>query len=76
MHPVKRHAQSVQFNNGISLTGNTRDELWENPKLQRGDLGKARTPVMHFMEMLSKATGMVLSPVLQKAHCASLITVM
>lgn len=40
MHLVKPHAQSVQFNNGITLTGNTSDELWENLKLQRGDLCK------------------------------------
>lgn len=48
----------------------------ENLKLQRGDLQKPSTPVVHFIEMLSKATEMVLSPVLQKARCASLITVM
>lgn len=76
MHLVKTHAQSVQFNNGITLTGNTSDELWEKQELQRGDLCKARAPAMHFIEMLSKANETFLSPVLQKARSTSLITVM
>lgn len=33
MHLVKTHAQSVQFNNGITLTGNTSDELWGKPEI-------------------------------------------
>lgn len=73
MHLVKTHAQSVQFNNRITRTGNTSEELWEILKLQRGDLGKPRTPVTHFIKILRKATEMVQSPVLQKA---SLSTVM
>lgn len=57
MHLVKTHARAVQFNNGITLTGNTCDEPWEKLKLWSGDVREPSTPVRCFIKLLSKADG-------------------